>query len=220
VPVCANVPFHTGPLERYDPQRAGAYLIQPTPWPTDLIGHPLGIRAARAAAAGDPILVSTPAMRFLDRRGTEGWTGQILDSWTGLRVTNLFEDYYRWAHQQREAHREDPERYAAVKRETSIALRLLWPRKARSPFWRPDYHQSVVQEANLRHWIAGEKAVLAGHPLVGMRNVDESVILRPLGAPLDWVPDTFTVGLGLGQVKIKEVLPYTAWAGRRAKLER
>lgn len=219
VPVCANVPSHTGPLDAYDPKFAGAYLIEPTAWPSELMGHPLGLRAERAVHNGEKIWVPTPHIRFLTKRG-QGWTGEIFDSVTGPAATNLFEDYYRWAHQQREAHRADPERYAAVKRETSIALRLLWPKKARSPFWRPDHHQSVVAEANLRHWVAGAKAVDAGYPMVGMRNVDETVMLRPLPAPADWVPETFSVGLGLGQVKIKEVLPYREWKARRAHIER
>lgn len=219
VPVCANVPARTGPLDAYDPRFAGGYLIQPTAWPNHLIGHPLGHRAERAIRDGARIWVSTPHIRFLTKR-QEGWTGEIFDSVTGPAATNLFEDYYRWAHGQREAHRDDPEQYAAVKRETSIALRVMWPKKARSPFWRPDYHQSLVAEANLRHWIAGAKAVDAGFPMVGMRNVDETVMLRPMGAPADWVPDTFTVGLGLGQVKIKAVLPYREWKAKRAHVER
>jgi hypothetical protein len=230
VPVCANVPARTGPLDAYDPRFAGAYLIQPAPWrivrdgaiTEELeyrMGHPLGNRAERAIRNGERLWVPTPHMRFLAKRG-QGWTGEIFDSVTGPAATNLFEDYYRWAHQQREAHRQDPEQYAATKRETSIALRVLWPKRARSPFWRPDYHQSMVAEANLRHWIAGAKAVEAGYPMVGMRNVDETVMLRPLPAPKDWVPETFTVGLGLGQVKIKEVLPFREWKARRAHIER
>lgn len=218
VPVCANVPNRTGPLDAYNPTFAGAYLIQPTEWGSNMIGHPLGTKAERAARNGEKIWVPTPHIRFLTKR-EQGWTGEIFDSVTGLAATNLFEDYYRWAHQQRERHRDDPEQYAATKRETSIALRLLWPKKARSPFWRPDHHQAVVAEANLRHWIAGAKAVDAGYPMVGMRNVDETVMLRPLPAPADWVPDTFKVGLGLGQVKIKEVLPYREWKGRRAHVQ-
>lgn len=219
VPVCANVPAHTGPLEEYNSKFAGAYLIKPEPWGSEFMGHPLGMRAEKAIRDDAPIWISTPHMRFLAKRG-QGWSGQILDSYTGPAATNLFEDYYRWAHQQREAHRDDPEQYAAVKRETSIALRVLWPKTARSPFWRPDYHQSVVAEANLRHWIAGAKAVEDGYPMVAMRNVDETVMLRPLPAPKDWVPPTFTVGLGLGQVKIKAVLPYREWKAKRAHVQR
>src|SRR6266567_2327717 len=166
------------------PMCSSGYLITPTPWPLEHIGHPLGTRAERAIRSAERLWISTPHMRFLSKRQA-GYTGEIHDSWTGPAATNLFEDYYKWAHEQREAHRQDPERYAAVKRETSIALRVLWPKKARSPFWRPDYHQPMVAEANLRHWIAGAKAVEAGYPMVGMRNVDETVFLRPVGAPAD-----------------------------------
>ncbi|MFE2214499.1 hypothetical protein ACFW93_21460, partial [Streptomyces canus] len=58
--------------------------------------------------------------------------------------------------------------YKAYKTRLSIALRLLWPKRAeqRSPFWRPDWRMSMVAEASVRHWSVAFRAVQEGHQLL------------------------------------------------------
>lgn len=218
IPVCANVLKPSGPmkLEEHDNSLAGIFEIRPLPWPSTKIGHPLGIRAERAAAAGRTLWVASPNLRHMLKEGMEqGWTGEILDSHTGPSATNLFEDYYRWVRDLREEHRADQDAYDTVKRRTSMALRALFPKRAKSPFWRPDWYLSMTEEANLRHWAAAAKAVKDGAQLLALLNCDETVLLKPACAieMPDWAPGAYRVGLGFGEVKIKQSIPYSQWRG-------
>lgn len=216
VPVCANVLNHTGPMELWDftNEIAGNVLIQPLPWPVAGIGHAAGVKAERAAAAEQPLWISTPTFRLLRKLGL-GYTMEILDSYTGPSATNLFEDYYVWARDEREKRRGDDEAYALIKRKTSIALRMLYPKSAKSRFWRPDWHVAMVGEANVRHWCAAEKVRQAGETLLGVLNTDETAVLKPFAAidMPDWIPGSMRAGRGLGEVKVKENIPYTQWRG-------
>jgi hypothetical protein len=58
---------------------------------------------------------------------------------------------------------------------------------------------SMVAEASVRHWVAAFSAVLAGHTLIALRNVDAAVFWTPPGTP----PDTYRIGTGFGEVKAK-----------------
>ncbi|MEV8547313.1 hypothetical protein [Streptomyces sp. NPDC051572] len=58
---------------------------------------------------------------------------------------------------------------------------------------------SMVAEASVRHWVAAFNAILAGHVLIALRNVDAAVFWTPPGTP----PDTYRIGTGFGEVKAK-----------------
>jgi hypothetical protein len=109
----------------------------------------------------------------------------------------------------------DPEAYLHVKRTTSQALRLLWPKGAASPFWRPDWSISVRAEASVRHWIRAWEATRMGANLVRLGSVDEAAFLAPLGSGATWVPRPYELGDGFGKVKRKDAVPVAEWTERR-----
>ncbi|MEV5842239.1 DnaB-like helicase C-terminal domain-containing protein [Streptomyces sp. NPDC051985] len=206
VPLAPNVLKHTGPLKAYDKTQAGIYLIDIPPWNRTDMPHPLGRIIDRPDEDGR-VWVTTPHIKLLERLVREGRLGAvpaIHDSWTGKYNESLFKPFYEATRDARaELVQAGGDPYKAYKTRLSIALRLLWPKRPtqKSPFWRPDWRMSMVAEASVRHWTTAFKAVLDGHRLIALRNVDAAVF---------WVPDTtapatYRVGAGFGEVKAKFV---------------
>jgi prevent-host-death family protein len=204
VPLAPNKLLHTGPLEEFDKASAGIYLIDIPQWTRTDMPHPLGRIIDRPDDQGR-VWVTTPHIKLLVKLVRDRHLAAmpvIHDSWTGKANESLFKPFYAAARQTRSELVEaggDP--YKAYKTRLSIALRLLWPKRQeqRSPFWRPDWRMSMVAEASVRHWVAAFSAVLAGHTLIALRNVDAAVFWTPPGTP----PDTYRIGTGFGEVKAK-----------------
>jgi hypothetical protein len=207
VPVAPNKLTHTGPLEVTDRKnRAGLAEILNFEWTRTDIPHPLG-RAVEGVEPGQPVWITTSHLEFLDQWAAKGIMPvvTVVDSWTGIRNTSLFEPYYKWTKMVREATQGD-ERVEA-KRAMSRAIRSLHPRQARSPFWRPDWHKAVLAQAAIRHWIKAYQAVEQGAVLLSIGAVDEVAFAVPAGEdPTLWVPPGYRLGQGYGEVKHKEVL--------------
>lgn len=217
VPVAPNRLTHTGPLgvdQLARRSRAGIFEIVVPEWPeADKTPHPLG----RAGAPGDRVWVTSPHMELLDRLARAGRLPlvDVLDSWTGNRNASLFERYYRWAKKLREETAGlTPEERADAKRAVSTAIRALWPKQARSPFWRPDWNLSIRAEASVRHWVTADRAVSQGAHLLSLGMTDEAAFVVPPGTdePGRWVPDPYRIGAGFGEVKHKDI---TTRAGER-----
>lgn len=212
VPVAPNKLTHTGPLGS-DPgerkNRAGLFCILNFEWTDERIPHPLG-RTVEGVAPGQPVWVTGSHLEFLDQWAAKGVTPvvDVVDSWTGIRNTSLFEPFYKWTKLVREQTSGDER--AAAKTAMSRALRSLHPRKARSPFWRPDWHKAVLAQAAIRHWIKAYQAVHAEESpavLLSIGVVDEVAFAVPAGTaePKLWVPPGYRLGAGYGEVKHKEV---------------
>lgn len=220
VPLAPNKITRTGPLgavplARRD--RAGIFQIVVPEWPgpntpealrslATGVPHPLG----RLAGGTEPVWVTSSHLELLDRLAKEGLLQvvDVLDSWTGRRNTSLFERFYKWARMLREeTASKDEETKAAAKRAISTAIRSLWPKQARSPFWRPDWNISIRAEASVRHWATGWRAVQGGAVMLGMGATDEVAFAVPTDAdaPRLWVPTPYRIGYGYGQVKHKEI---------------
>ncbi|MEU9286457.1 DnaB-like helicase C-terminal domain-containing protein [Streptomyces sp. NPDC048275] len=204
VPLAPNKLLHTGPMDEVGKDRAGAFLITVPAWNHPNMPHPLG-RLAERTDDQDRVWVTTPHVRQLQKLIKDGHiTGPLVvhDSWTGKANESLFKPFYLKAREARaELVQTGGEPYTEYKRRLSIALRLLWPKgeKVNSPFWRPDWRMAMVAEASVRHWSVAWRAVQAGHTLVALRNVDEAVFWTPDGT----APDTYKVGTGFGEVKVK-----------------
>lgn len=207
VPVAPNKLTHTGPLDVLERKnRAGLVQIENFEWTRTDIPHPLG-RAVEKAAPGEPVWITTSHLEFLDQWAAKGIMPvvKVTDSWTGVRNTSLFEPFYKWSKMVREATSGD-ERVAA-KQAMSRAIRSLHPRKARSPFWRPDWHKAILAQAAIRHWIKAYQAVEQGASLLQIGVVDEVAFAVPPGEdPKLWVPPGYRLGAGYGEVKHKELL--------------
>ncbi|MEV6654150.1 type II toxin-antitoxin system prevent-host-death family antitoxin [Streptomyces sp. NPDC051219] len=208
VPLAPNKLQHTGPLQEIGKDRAGAFLITVPAWNHPNMPHPLGRLAERTDEQGRT-WVTTPHIRQLQKLITNGFITEPLtvhDSWTGKANESLFKPFYEKARAARaELLQAGGDPYTEYKRRLSIALRLLWPKgeKVNSPFWRPDWRMAIVAEASVRHWSVAHRAVEAGHTLVALRNVDEAVFYTPDGN----APDTYKVGTGFGEVKVKTASP-------------
>lgn len=213
VRVAPNKLLHTGPLDRYDGSKAGIFQVEPVEWKNrgewknELVPHPLGRIVEHEAG---PVWISTPHMALLVQLAQRGRIRMpaILDSWTGRGNGSLFEHFYKESRAAREVLAGDPEQqddYTMYKKRVSTALRLLWPKQARSPFWRPDWRVSVVAEAAVRHWIRADEAVQLGREqgieLVRYSNVDEAWFWTPDGR----LPAPYEAGLRFGQVKLKPI---------------
>jgi hypothetical protein len=209
VPVAPNKLMHTGPLEITDRKnRAGLVCIENFEWTRTDIPHPLG-RTVENVAPGEPVWITTSHLEVLDQWAAKGVPGfpvvKVIDSFTGIRNTSLFEPFYKWSKIVREATSGD-ERVEA-KRAMSRAIRSLHPRKARSPFWRPDWHKAILAQAAIRHWIKAYQAVEQGAVLLSIGAVDEVAFAVPAGEdPTLWVPPGYKMGAGYGEVKHKELL--------------
>lgn len=204
VPLAPNKLLHTGALPERTRDQAGIFYIDVPTWAHTQMPHPLGRLADRADAHGR-VWAVTSHIQLIERLIKSGHITdplQIHDSWTGRANESLFQHFYKEARRARtELIDNGGAPYADYKRRLSIALRLLWPKgdTVKSPFWRPDWRMSVVAEASVRHWVTAWKAVQAGHTLIALRNVDEAVFHTPDGA----APDTYKVGTGFGEVKVK-----------------
>lgn len=197
VPVAPAMLTRTGPLESRGAS-AGLFYVTVPEWEDETIGHPLGIIAdGRAKRAW----ISTPHMILLDQLAAAGTIPRVAihDSWTGRSNSNLFAPFYREYRDARAAATGDEAATAALKKYMGIALQLLWPDEAQSPFYRPDWRVAIVAEAAVRHWLKAYTAVAQGAVLVSMRTVDEATFLTPAGL----VPSPYVLGTGFGQVKVK-----------------
>ena len=208
VPVAPNRLTHTGELgvdQLGRRTRAGIFQIVVPEWPeVDRTPHPLG----RIGVPGQTVWLSSPHMELLDRLAREGRMplAHVLDSWTGIRNGSLFERYYRWAKKLREeTATADPATRAEAKRAISTAIRALWPKTARSPFWRPDWNISIRAEASVRHWVTADRAVEKGGVLVSLGMTDEAAFAAPLTADQLWVPEPYRIGPGFGEIKHKSI---------------
>lgn len=216
VPVAANLLKHTGSLRSNEEiKAAGLFEIKRLDWWEDGIGHPLG----RIAEQDSPTWwISTPHLRLLQQLYAIGRIDvpQVVDSWTGRATGALFERFSRETQDARLSALEadDMDRYAEVKRATSVAIRCLWPKGAGSPFWRPDWSVSVRAEAAVRHWVRADQARTHGAILLKLGAVDEVAMIDT------GVPRPYVLGRRYGQVKIKEELSYGEWVKRRGNRAR
>ncbi|MGW3956850.1 DnaB-like helicase C-terminal domain-containing protein [Streptomyces sp. NPDC004752] len=213
VPLAPNKLLHTGPLDTFDKTKAGIYLIDIPEWNRTDMPHPLGRIIERPDEQGR-VWVTTPHIKQIEKLVREGHltaAPAIHDSWTGKANESLFKPFYEATRKARtELVQAGGDPYKAYKTRLSIALRLLWPKRAeqRSPFWRPDWRMSMVAEASVRHWSVAFRAVQDGHQLIALRNVDAAVFWTPDGTP----PATYRIGTGFGEVKAKfihrgEIIP-------------
>lgn len=209
VPVAPNVLKHTGPLGADPLQRkdvAGLFQIRVPEWTDTRIPHPLGRTAE--VGVGELTWITSSHMDFLDQLARDGVLPvlEVLDSWTGRKNSSLFERYYRWSRTLREQTR-GTDAAVEAKRSISKAIRLLHPRRARSPFWRPDWHKSVLAQASVRHWVKAYRAVEQGAVLLSIGAVDEVAFAVPADVedPKLWVPPGYKLGAGFGEVKHKEL---------------
>lgn len=225
VPVAPNMLLHTGPVDPSDTKRAGLFLIEVPEHGADAggrMGHVLGSRAEGA----ETMWVTAPSIRAMRALGIPV---RVLDSWTGKSVANLFEPYNRWCKMGRArlmSERPEPgtdafERweaeYGEFKRQTSIAIRMIWPKSRESGLWRPDWHQAVLAEANIRHWM---KAHRSGAELLAMLDCDEAAFAVPDGAPPEWLPDGYRLGPEFGAVKIKFRGTVSEWQASKRRARR
>ncbi|MGW2892929.1 DnaB-like helicase C-terminal domain-containing protein [Streptomyces griseoruber] len=208
VPLAPNKLLHTGPLDAFDKTQAGLYLIDIPQWNRTDMPHPLGRLIERPDEQGR-VWVTTPHIKLFEKLVREGHlttAPTIHDSWTGKANESLFKPFYEATRKARtELVQVGGDPYKAYKTRLSIALRLLWPKRAeqRSPFWRPDWRMSMVAEASVRHWSVAFRAVQEGHTLLALRNVDAAVFWTPPGTP----PATYRIGTGFGEVKAKFIQP-------------
>ncbi|MFD8221765.1 type II toxin-antitoxin system prevent-host-death family antitoxin [Streptomyces sp. NPDC059697] len=208
VPLAPNKLLHTGPLDAFDKTKAGIYQIDIPEWNYPGMPHPLGRLTDRPDDQGR-VWVTTPHIKQLERLHRDGHLTTpvtIHDSWTGKANESLFKPFYTAAREARtQLIQAGGEPYKKYKTRLSIALRLLWPKRAsqRSPFWRPDWRMSMVAEASVRHWTVAFKAVQEGHTLIALRNVDAAIFWTPPGTP----PATYRIGTGFGEVKAKFIQP-------------
>lgn len=208
----ANVPVAAGPLKRmgahgYSTGHAGIYQIPRFEWDGP---HPLGEIAEQDS---ETWWVSTPHLKLCMRLAAHNRivVPRIVDSWTASSVTNLFKQFSADVSDLREGFRQDGEVYGEIKRKSSIAIRGLWPKGARSPFWRPDWSVSVRAEASVRHWVRADEAVRGGAELVKLGNVDEAAFLIPKRARSNWLPEPYHEGTGFGYVKVKGTTLADEW---------
>ncbi|MFE4581936.1 DnaB-like helicase C-terminal domain-containing protein [Streptomyces chartreusis] len=208
VPLAPNKLLHTGPLDAFDKTQAGIYLIGVPEWNRTDMPHPLGRIIDRPDAQGR-VWVTTPHIKQLERLVRDGHLAAvpaIHDSWTGKANESLFKPFYEATRKARtELVQAGGDPYKTYKTRLSIALRLLWPKRAeqKSPFWRPDWRMSMVAEASVRHWAVAFRAVQEGHTLLALRNVDAAVFWTPDTTP----PATYRIGTGFGEVKAKFIQP-------------
>jgi hypothetical protein len=212
VSAMGNVPVAAGPLRRtggivYASGHAGIYQIPRFEWSGP---HPLG-----EIAEQDTELwwVATPHLRLCMRLAAHNRivAPRIVDSWTGNAVTNLFKEFSARVSELRELARPDEDMYGEIKRKSSIAIRALWPKGSRSPFWRPDWSVSVRGEASVRHWVRADQAITAGAELVRLGAVDEVAFLIPPKARRTWIPEPYAEGTGFGYVKVKGTALAAEW---------
>jgi AAA domain len=212
---CSSVPVAPNVLRPVqldgDPKEAGlagVAEVNPAEWMLENLPHPLG----RQAVPGQPLIIPSGSLEELWALHRQGLIGepQVTRAWMGRRNTSLFEPFYKAVRAARAEHAGDPAMTGAVKTASSIAIRLLYPRQAKSPWWRPDWYGAIVGQAMWRHWIRARQAVDAGAVLVYLGSVDEAAYLIPPGVtdPAAWAPEPYKVdpaGQQFGSVKHKPV---------------
>jgi hypothetical protein len=221
VPLAPNKLTHTGALgaDPYERKtRAGIFQIVIPPWAEeDRTPHPFG----RLGRVGELRWIGSPHMELCDKLARTGRMPvvDVLDSWTGVRNTSLFERFYQWCKLIRQQTAgQDKETRDEAKRAISTAIRAVWPKDAPSPFWRPDWNLAIRAEASVRHWITADAAVSRGAVLLSLGNTDEAVFVVPPDTPDPnlWVPEPYRRGGGFGEVKHKDMTVRTLDADQQA----
>ena len=208
---CSSVPVAPNTIKAVtlteNPKTAGlagiARIIVPE-WPRTDLPHPLG----RNAVPGETLVIPTGSLEELWALHEAGLISepQVTGAFLGRRNTSLFEPFYKTVTAARAEHASDPAMTLAIKRSSSIAVRLLYPKQVSSRWWRPDWYGALVGQAMIRHWIRARQAVDAGAELVGLGSVDEAAYLVPADVdPAAWVPAPYKAGTGPGQVKRKRI---------------
>lgn len=213
-PLAANLLTDTGPLDA-DPRELGetdpqtgrprglagvAEIIVPS-WDHPEVPHPLG--RYRSARVGEPMWIATGELENLWKLHGQGLIArpEVTASYTGRRTVALLDYFSAAVRDARRKYVDDPEMLAAVKRSASIAIRLLYPIKATSPWWRPDWRAANVAEAMIRVWAPAWRATQAGEILAGMGSVDAIAFVLPDGAdPATWAPAGYKLGTDPGTI--------------------
>lgn len=208
---CSSVPVAPNLLKpvdfKGDPKEAklaGIVRIIVPEWPREDLPHPLG----RKARPGEQLVIPSGSLEELWALHRAGLLPEpeVTGAFLGKRNSSLFESFYQAVKTARADHADDPDMTLAIKRSSSVAIRLLWPKNAKSPWWRPDWYAALVGQAMVRHWIRARQAVDSGATLVGLGSVDEAAFLVPADAdPATWLPEPYTRGTGPGQVKDKAI---------------
>lgn len=212
VPLAPNLLFPYGPLEvnphllgKTDPKTgrpiglAGVALVVAPEYDDRHSPHPMG----RLAVPGQPMWIVTGLLEDMWKQHARGIlpAPEVLDSNLGRRVVGLLDPFAKGVKEARAQHEDDPEMTAAIKLYSSIALRLLYPKVAKSAYWRPDWHAAIVSQGGYRLWIRGRQAVEAGEIMTAMERTDAISFLLPEGADPDtWVPHGFTLGSSPGMI--------------------
>lgn len=187
-----------------DLKLAGIARVIVPRWDHPELPHPLG----RKARPGEPLVIPSGSLEALWALHLEGLIDrpEVTGAFMGRRNSSLFEGFYKEVTGARKEYEDDPDMTLAIKRASSVAVRLLYPKAAKSPWWRPDWYAALVGQAMLRHWIRARQAVAAGNVLLGLGSVDEASFLIPRDAdPATWIPAPYKAGSGPGQVKGKAI---------------
>lgn len=207
---------HTGPLNSYDPNRAGYFKVQAHPWNMRLMPHPLG------RPRSDEVWVPAPTLQLLHQLEQQGrWADvEILDSYTaqGVRLT-------RWTDMVRDLRAEVLRRfgplsdqYDQVKTAYSQALTMMigednpgTGRRWKCATHRPDWAHTVYAQASATLWRTADRcAALVDKPdlaPVALVNTDEihlpeaalPLVTKGERAPIRLDP----TGQKLGSYKVK-----------------
>lgn len=219
VTVAPNLLHHTGDLDsRLSPggqKLAGIFLVEMPEWDSGKygIGHPLG--RLSHGAIGDLVWMPTPHLETLEKLYGMGLLERpiIHDSWSGRSTGGLFTQFSAKVRDLRAelGDGQHPAEYTELKTMTSIAIRSLWPKRSRSPFFRPDWSVSVRAEASARHWWRAFQCsydVEIGRRMervLRLGRVDEVVVMMGARLPAPHVPDPYRLGSKFGEVKHKTV---------------
>lgn len=207
---------HTGPMNAYDPNRAGYFLVQAHPWPLRTMPHPLG------RPRSDQVWVPAPTLQLLHQLAEQGrWADvEILDSYTahGVRLT-------RWTDMVRDlrtrvlqAYGPNSTQYEQMKMAYSQALTMMigednpgTGRRWKCKTHRPDWAHTVYAQASATLWrtadrCAGlvDKAELAPVAVVNTDELHLPEQALPLVTKGDRAPVRLDpTGQRLGSYKIK-----------------
>jgi hypothetical protein len=224
---CSSVPVAPNTLrpvdlegDPKDAKLAGVVRIIVPEWPRADLPHPLG----RNAVPGQPLVIPSGTLEVLWALHRDELIGEpeVTGAFMGRRNTSLFEPFYKAVVAAREEHASDPDMTLAVKRSSSIAVRLLFPQDAKSAWWRPDWYGALVGQAMIRHWIRArqtvdgdtKRGIKGGAELIALGSVDEAAFLIPEDAdPATWLPWPYELGTGPGLVKRKPITVRRAVGG-------
>lgn len=207
---------HTGPMNAYDPNRAGYFLVQAHPWPLRTMPHPLGRPRA------EQVWVPAPTLQLLHQLAEQGrWADvEILDSYTahGVRLTRWTDMVRDLRAQVLQAHGPNSQRYDELKTAYSQALTMMigednpgTGRRWKCKTHRPDWAHTVYAQASATLWRTADRcAGLVDKPdlaPVAIVNTDEihlpeaalTLVTRGDRAPIRLDP----TGQRLGSYKVK-----------------